>query len=225
MERSLESMNTRNNISSNYLSSIFSDKNDISHDYFDKLSVRTDEEINQNNKKLINLSDKKLIKAAVLIPIIFDNNKCDILLTCRSADLKDHANQISFPGGRIDKNDTSPVHTAIRETYEEIGIDENYINIIGSLDTYITGTGFQILPIISIIHKEYSIKINAKEVNSIFKLPIDFLMDSNNHAVDNKLYDNGNISYKYNFNVINYKTHYIWGATASILLNLYERLK
>ena len=75
MERSLESMNTRNNISSNYLSSIFSDKNDISHDYFDKLSVRTDEEINQNNKKLINLSDKKLIKAAVLIPIIFDNNK------------------------------------------------------------------------------------------------------------------------------------------------------
>ena len=62
-------------------------------------------------------------------------------------------------------------------------------------------------------------------VNSIFKLPIDFLMDSNNHAVDKKLYNNGNISYNYNFNVINYKTHYIWGATASILLNLYERLK
>ena len=125
MEKSLESMNTKNNISPNYLSSIFSDKNDISHDYFDKLSVRSDEEINQNNKKLISLSNKKLIKAAVLIPIIFDNNKCNILLTYRSADLKDHANQISFPGGRIDKNDTSPVHTAIREIGNFLVLTEN----------------------------------------------------------------------------------------------------
>ena len=64
-----------------------------------------------------------------------------------------------------------------------------------------------------------------KEVDSIFKLPLDFLMDNDNHEVDNKLYDNGNTSYNYNFNVINYDNHYIWGATASILLNLYEKLK
>jgi 8-oxo-dGTP pyrophosphatase MutT (NUDIX family) len=206
------------------LSSIFSSKNEISHDYFDKLAIRTDENINQN-EKIINFLDKKLIRAAVLVPIIFDGDKCSILLTHRSAELKDHANQISFPGGRIDENDISPVHTAVRETYEEIGIDEKHVNIIGNLDTYITGTGFQILPIIAQIDRKYKININSKEVESIFKLPIDFLMDKSNHEVDKKLYNNGNISYDYNFNVINYETHYIWGATASILLNLYEKLK
>ena len=217
-------MKIKKDISSSYLSSIFSIKNEISHDYFDKLAIRTDENINQN-EKIINFLDKKLIRAAVLIPIIFDSDKCSILLTYRSAELKDHANQISFPGGRIDENDISPVHTAVRETYEEIGIDEKHINIIGNLDAYITGTGFQILPIIAQIDRKYKININSKEVESIFKLPIDFLMDKSNHEVDKKLYNNGNISYDYNFNVINYETHYIWGATASILLNLYEKLK
>ena len=217
-------MKIKKDISSSYLSSIFSNKNEISHDYFDKLAIRTDENINQN-EKIINFLDKKLIRAAVLVPIIFDGDKCSILLTHRSAELKDHANQISFPGGRIDENDISPVHTAVRETYEEIGIDEKHINIIGNLDAYITGTGFQILPIIAQIDRKYKININSKEVESIFKLPIDFLMDKSNHEVDKKLYNNGNISYDYNFNVINYETHYIWGATASILLNLYEKLK
>jgi|TARA_B110000114_G_scaffold41372_1_gene43543 8-oxo-dGTP pyrophosphatase MutT (NUDIX family) len=224
MEKLLRYMKIKKDISSNYLSSIFSSKNEISHDYFDKLAIRTDENINQN-EKIINFLDKKLIRAAVLVPIIFDGDKCSILLTHRSAELKDHANQISFPGGRIDENDISPVHTAVRETYEEIGIDEKHVNIIGNLDTYITGTGFQILPIIAQIDRKYKININSKEVESIFKLPIDFLMDKSNHEVDKKLYNNGNISYDYNFNVINYETHYIWGATASILLNLYEKLK
>jgi len=224
MEKLLRYMKIKKDISSSYLSSIFSIKNEISHDYFDKLAIRTDENINQN-EKIINFLDKKLIRAAVLVPIIFDGDKCSILLTHRSAELKDHANQISFPGGRIDENDISPVRTAVRETYEEIGIDEKHINIIGNLDAYITGTGFQILPIIAQIDRKYKININSKEVESIFKLPIDFLMDKSNHEVDKKLYNNGNISYDYNFNVINYETHYIWGATASILLNLYEKLK
>ena len=224
MEKLLRYMKIKKDISSSYLSSIFSIKNEISHDYFDKLAIRTDENINQN-EKIINFLDKKLIRAAVLVPIIFDGDKCSILLTHRSAELKDHANQISFPGGRIDENDISPVHTAVRETYEEIGIDEKHVNIIGNLDTYITGTGFQILPIIAQIDRKYKININSREVESIFKLPIDFLMDKSNHEVDKKLYNNGNISYDYNFNVINYETHYIWGATASILLNLYEKLK
>jgi 8-oxo-dGTP pyrophosphatase MutT (NUDIX family) len=224
MEKLLRYMKIKKDISSSYLSSIFSIKNEISHDYFDKLAIRTDENINQN-EKIINFLDKKLIRAAVLVPIIFDGDKCSILLTHRSAELKDHANQISFPGGRIDENDISPVHTAVRETYEEIGIDEKHVNIIGNLDTYITGTGFQILPIIAQIDRKYKININSKEVESIFKLPIDFLMDKSNHEVDKKLYNNGNISYDYNFNVINYDIHYIWGATASILLNLYEKLK
>jgi 8-oxo-dGTP pyrophosphatase MutT (NUDIX family) len=217
-------MSTKKNISPSYINSVFAEKNDISHDFFDNLTIRTDKDINQN-EKIINFYQKKLIKSAVLVPIVFDEGQCSILLTYRSAKLKDHANQISFPGGRIDQDDISPVHTAIRETFEEIGIDKKHINIIGNLDAYVTGTGFHILPIISVIAKEYTTNINFKEVDSIFKLPLDFLMDNNNHEVDNKLYDNGNTSYNYNFNVINYDNHYIWGATASILLNLYEKLK
>ena len=217
-------MSTKKNISPSYINSVFAKKNDISHDFFDNLIIRTDKDINQN-EKIINFYQKKLIKSAVLVPIVFDEGQCSILLTYRSAKLKDHANQISFPGGRIDQDDISPVHTAIRETFEEIGIVKKHINIIGNLDAYVTGTGFHILPIISVIAKEYTTNINFKEVDSIFKLPLDFLMDNNNHEVDNKLYDNGNTSYNYNFNVINYDNHYIWGATASILLNLYEKLK
>ena len=191
-------MSTKKNITPSYINSVFAEKNDISHDFFDNLTIRTDKDINQN-EKIINFYQKKLIKSAVLVPIVFDEGQCSILLTYRSAKLKDHANQISFPGGRIDQDDISPVHTAIRETFEEIGIDKKYINIIGNLDAYVTGTGFQILPIISVIAKDYTTDINSNEVDSIFKLPLDFLMDNNNHEVDNKLYDNGNTSYNYNF--------------------------
>jgi len=110
-------MSTKKNISPSYINSVFAEKNDISHDFFDNLIIRTDKDINQN-EKIINFYQKKLIKSAVLVPIVFDEGQCSILLTYRSAKLKDHANQISFPGGRIDQDDISPVHTAIRETFE-----------------------------------------------------------------------------------------------------------
>ena len=88
-----------------------------------------------------------------------------------------------------------------------------------------TGTGFQILPIIANVIGGYDISINSKEVESVFKLPMSILMNKKNHDIQEKLYNNGEISYHYNFNVINYENHFIWGATASILLNLYEKLK
>ena len=217
-------MNTNQEISEKYLRSILKNKNEISHEYFNKLELRTDASINQNSE-INKLLDRKLTKSSVLIPIVFDDGNYSIILTYRSADLKDHASQISFPGGRIDAQDASPVHTAIRETYEEVGIEEKYIEIIGNLDTYVTGTGYQILPIISLISQQHKTKINSNEVESIFKLPLSFLMDASNHQVDRKHYNNGSITYDYNFNVINYNSHYIWGATASILINLYEILK
>ena len=220
----LKYMSTDSKITLNVLKKHFLNKNKISHESFESLSKRTDANINKN-KKIINFTDRKLIKSAVLVPIVFEENKISIILTHRSSNLKDHAGQISFPGGRIDQKDISPVDTALRETYEEIGIEKEFINVLGNLDTYITGTGFQILPIISYVKDGYDITINSKEVESYFKLPLDFLMNKKNHNVDKKLYNNGEISYNYNFNVINYDKHYIWGATASILLNLYEKLK
>ena len=218
-------MSANKEITLNLLQNTFADAHEISHESFDINSTRTDSNINYD-KKIINLfNNKKLTKSAVLVPITFENNSANIILTYRSAKLKDHAGQISFPGGRIDKKDLSPIDTAIRETKEEIGIEKKYINILGNLDNYVTGTGFQILPIIANVIGGYDISINSKEVESVFKLPMSILMNKKNHDIQEKLYYNGEISYNYNFNVINYENHFIWGATASILLNLYEKLK
>ena len=218
-------MSANKEITLNLLQNNFADAHEISHESFDINSTRTDSNINYD-KKIINLfNNKKLTKSAVLVPITFENNSANIILTYRSAKLKDHAGQISFPGGRIDKKDLSPIDTAIRETKEEIGIEKKYINILGNLDNYVTGTGFQILPIIANVIGGYDISINSKEVESVFKLPMSILMNKKNHDIQEKLYYNGEISYQYNFNVINYENHFIWGATASILLNLYEKLK
>ena len=218
-------MSANKDITLNLLQNTFVDANEISHESFDINSTRTDSNIN-HDKKIINFfNNKKLTKSAVLVPIVFENNSANIILTYRSAKLKDHAGQISFPGGRIDKKDLSPIDTAIRETKEEIGIEKKYINILGNLDNYVTGTGFQILPIIANVIGGYDISINSKEVESVFKLPMSILMNKKNHDIQEKLYNNGEISYHYNFNVIHYENHFIWGATASILLNLYEKLK
>ena len=218
-------MSANKDITLNLLQNTFVDANEISHESFDFNSTRTDSNIN-HDKKIINFfNNKKLTKSAVLVPIVFENNSANIILTYRSAKLKDHAGQISFPGGRIDKKDLSPIDTAIRETKEEIGIEKKYINILGNLDNYVTGTGFQILPIIANVMGGYDISINSKEVESVFKLPMSILMNKKNHDIQEKLYNNGEISYHYNFYVINYENHFIWGATASILLNLYEKLK
>ena len=221
----LKYMSANKEITLNLLQNTFADAHEISHESFDINSTRTDSNIN-HDKKIINFfNNKKLTKSAVLVPIVFENNLANIILTYRSAKLKDHAGQISFPGGRIDKKDLSPIDTAIRETKEEIGIEKKYINILGNLDNYVTGTGFQILPIIANVIGGYDISINSKEVESVFKLPMSILMNKKNHDIQEKLYNNGEILYHYNFNVINYENHFIWGATASILLNLYEKLK
>ena len=197
-------MSANKEITLNLLQNTFADAHEISHESFDINSTRTDSNINYD-KKIINLfNNKKLTKSAVLVPITFENNSANIILTYRSAKLKDHAGQISFPGGRIDKKDLSPIDTAIRETKEEIGIEKKYINIIGNLDNYVTGTGFQILPIIANVIGGYDISINSKEVESVFKLPMSILMNKKNHDIQEKLYYNGEISYHYNFNVINY---------------------
>ena len=157
-------MSANKEITLNLLQNTFADAHEISHESFDINSTRTDSNINYD-KKIINFfNNKKLTKSAVLVPIIFENNSANIILTYRSAKLKDHAGQISFPGGRIDKKDLSPIDTAIRETKEEIGIEKKYINIIGNLDNYVTGTGFQILPIIANVIGGYDISINSIEL-------------------------------------------------------------
>ena len=181
-------MSANKEITLNLLQNTFADAHEISHESFDINSTRTDSNINYD-KKIINLfNNKKLTKSAVLVPIVFENNSANIILTYRSAKLKDHAGQISFPGGRIDKKDLSPIDTAIRETKEEIGIEKKYINILGNLDNYVTGTGFQILPIIANVIGGYDISINSKEVESVFKLPMSILMNKKNLEIPTDLH-------------------------------------
>ncbi len=196
------------------LRDLFFKKEDITHSYFDELC-------SDNN------IDMSLTAAAVLVPIIANHKDYKILLTHRSKKLEDHAGQISFPGGRIDSHDKSPKSTALRETYEEIGIKESSVEILGHLDAYATATGFRILPIVSIIKGDFDININPIEVESIFYLPMKFLMDPKNHKKEIGTYKRQSTSYKieYEYNVIPYENHHIWGATAAMLINLYEILK
>ena len=196
------------------LRDLFFKKKDITHSYFDELC-------SDNN------IDMSLTSAAVLVPIIANNKDYKILLTHRSKKLEDHAGQISFPGGRIDIHDKSPKSTALREAHEEIGINERSVEILGHLDAYATATGFRILPIVSIIKEDFDININPIEVESIFYLPMKFLMNPKNHKKEIGTYKRQSTSYKieYEYNVIPYENHHIWGATAAMLINLYETLK
>ena len=201
-------------LDNNKLRDLFFKKEDITHSYF-------------NNLCLENKIDNSLTAAAVLVPIISNKEGYKILLTHRSKKLDDHAGQISFPGGRIDNSDKSPKNTALREAYEEIGLDESSVEILGHLDAYATATGFRILPIVSIIKENFDTKINPIEVESIFYLPMEFLMNPENHKKERGTYKRQSTSYKieYEYNAIPYENHHIWGATAAMLINLYETLK
>lgn len=207
----LNFMNYNNNIKELRLRNSLSNDLKISHNYFKDQCI----------KKNIDLN---LTGAAVLIPFIIRLSFIDILLTKRSAVLDDHAGQVSFPGGRIDDKDSNPIETAKRESFEEVGIKNKDIEVIGSLDVFQTGTGFRIIPIIGIVSENIDYQINQNEVESIFHLPLDYLMDKSNHKKEIKTFEkNGNIM-EYNSNVIEYGSNHIWGATAAMLMEVYKLL-
>ena len=157
--------------------------------------------------------------AAVLIPVV-DHPQPTVLLTQRSAHLNDHAGQISFPGGKIDATDASPLDTALREAEEEIGLSRQFVEPIGYLDLYATAFGFRILPTVARVRPGFSLRINTSEVDDAFEVPLAFLMDPANHQVHNKEFRGIERSYY----AMPFAERYIWGATAGILRVLYERI-
>jgi 8-oxo-dGTP pyrophosphatase MutT (NUDIX family) len=157
--------------------------------------------------------------AAVLIPVV-DHPQPTVLLTQRSAHLNEHAGQISFPGGKIDATDASPLDAALREAFEEIGLQREFIEPVGYLDLYGTGFGFRILPTVARIRPGFKLAINAGEVDDAFEVPLDFLMDPANHQVHSKEFRGMERSYY----AMPFAERYIWGATAGILRVLYERI-
>jgi len=157
--------------------------------------------------------------AAVLIPVV-DHPQPTVLLTQRAAHLNDHAGQISFPGGKIDATDASPLDTALREAEEEIGLAREFVDPIGYLDLYGTSFGFRILPTVARVRPGFKLRINKSEVDDAFEVPLAFLMDPANHQVHSKEFRGIERSYY----AMPFAERYIWGATAGILRVLYERI-
>jgi 8-oxo-dGTP pyrophosphatase MutT (NUDIX family) len=157
--------------------------------------------------------------AAVLVPVV-DRAQPTVLLTQRTAELASHAGQIAFPGGSIDPNDESPVAAALREAKEEVGLPPMLVEPIGYLDLYLTFSGFRILPAVAQVKPDFALTLNPREVTEAFEVPLDFLMEPANHQ--RKTRDWKGITREYY--AMPFGERYIWGITAGILRNLYERV-
>src|SRR5882724_11131641 len=161
-----------------------------------------------------------LTPAAVLVPIVDQPGGLTILLTQRTAHLSDHAGQIAFPGGRIEPTDAHPVAAALREAEEEVGLPESHVEIVGRLDTYITGTGFEIIPVVGLVRAPYPARPDPYEVAEIFEVPLDFVIDPLNLQRGTREWKGATRT----FFALPYGHRYIWGATAGMLVNLAEVL-
>ena len=160
----------------------------------------------------------ELTQAAVLIPLIDREGGMTVLLTQRTAHLKSHAGQISFPGGRVEEGDASPEDTALRESEEEIGLTRDRVELIGRLVPRRTGTGFRVYPVVGLIDPPVSLVPDPNEVAEIFEVPLDFVFDPANHRFETRIHR----GLERQFYVLPYEGFYIWGLTARLLVNLSE---
>jgi 8-oxo-dGTP pyrophosphatase MutT (NUDIX family) len=157
--------------------------------------------------------------AAVLVPIVA-HAELTVLLTQRTTHLPAHAGQIAFPGGKPDPQDPGPLVTALREAEEEIGLRRAFVEPIGFLDTYRTGTGFAVTPVVGLVQPDFEIVPCLEEVADVFEVPLAFLMDPANHYIHAHTIGGRDR----HFYAMPYGTRYIWGATAGILRNMHEKL-
>jgi len=157
--------------------------------------------------------------AAVLVPVI-DRGEPTVLLTLRTTELASHAGQVAFPGGKIEPADESPVAAAMREAREETGLPSTLIEPIGYLDLYLTFSGFRILPAVARVKPDFTLTPNPTEVTETFEVPLKFLMTPANHQRKTRDWN----GFARDYYVMPYQNRYIWGITAGILRNLYDRI-
>ena len=160
------------------------------------------------------------LEASVLIPVLTFKKNLEILLTKRSTNLKNHPGQIAFPGGKKEKFDSSPIETALRETEEEIGLSQHLVEIVASLPTHKTATGFIIKPYIGIISQPFEKTLRYGEVDEIFTVPFDHILNEENFSIQTRTWNGSQRKYY----AVPYGPYYVWGATARILLNLSKAL-
>jgi 8-oxo-dGTP pyrophosphatase MutT (NUDIX family) len=160
--------------------------------------------------------------ASVLVPLVERPEGLTVLLTRRTAHLTDHPGQISFPGGRAEAFDDSPVDTALRETEEEIGLHRRHVEVLGVLPDYLTATGYCVTPVVALVAPPFEVEADADEVAEIFEVPLAFLMDGANHQrMSFDLPEGGRRS----FYAMPYGDYFTWGATAGMLRNLFHFLR
>jgi 8-oxo-dGTP pyrophosphatase MutT (NUDIX family) len=162
----------------------------------------------------------ELRPAAVLVPLVDRPEGMTVLLTQRTAHLTAHAGQIAFPGGRVEPVDRDAADAALRETEEEIGLSRERVSLVGRLDTYVTGTGFEITPVVGIVAAPFALTVDPFEVADVFEVPLAFVLDPGNHRRTERVFEER----RRVFFVLPYENRNIWGATAGMLVNLAEVL-
>lgn len=165
--------------------------------------------------------DKSLTPAAVLVPLVNRAEGLTAMFTRRTGHLLHHAGQISFPGGHIDPGDETPEETALRETEEETGLDRRHVEIIGRLNQYVTRTGFSITPVVALVEPPFELSPDPDEVEEVFEVPLAFLLDPANHQRHSREFEGRSRA----FYAMPYEGYFIWGATAGMLIDLYEVLR
>lgn len=179
-------------------------------------AVRSDFDLNPGAQP----TGKALRPAAVLIPIIAGPDGATVLMTRRSDSLASHTGQIAFPGGRLDPGETA-VQAALREAFEEVALDPAVVEVLGVGDTYETGTGFLVTPVVGWLTQAPSVTPSPAEVAEVFEVPWDFVMNPINHRQDSYQLEGQPVRH---FWAMPYQERYIWGVTASILRGLCARL-
>ena len=168
--------------------------------------------------------DRSPAPAAVLIPIVM-RSELTVLLTLRTAHLSTHSGQIAFPGGRVDTTDTDAVAAALREAHEEVGLSAEFVDVLGQLPVYVTGSAFHVTPVVALVSPGFSLQPNPFEVADVFEVPLSFLMDPahhRHHLMDWQGVQRQWLSMPYQDNA---QERFIWGATAGMLRNFYRFLR
>ncbi len=161
-----------------------------------------------------------LTAAAVLVPVVRRPHQLTVLLTQRTAHLNDHPSQVSFPGGRCESDDASPIITALREAEEEVGLKRSQVHVLGVLPEYHTGTGFRVTPVVGLVDLPLDLQIDEFEVAEAFETPLAFLLDpANHHRMSIEL-----AGILREFWAMPYQQHFIWGATAGMIMSFYRFL-
>ena len=169
-------------------------------------------------------SQRTPVYASVLVPLVMRNSGLTVLLTERSSHLSSHSGQVAFPGGKADPEDANAIDTALREAEEEIGLERKFVQVLGTLPIYTTGSAYLVTPVVALVRPDHVVTSNPHEVADVFEVPLDFLMDPANHrrhVVDWAGSRREWLSMPYTDAIAE---RFIWGATAGMLRNFYRFL-